>query len=268
MAPNVSVIETKSGKYMVWSTYDALTEILLKDGVHEESVIQLSNFILQNCPGEQVVLDIGANIGSYAIPLAKEPGNAGRLKVYCFEVQRQVFLQLCGNIFLNRLDNIHTYNFGVGEKAAQIKIPKIDYATCWNMGGYSIDPVALNANRTDFPKHSIIGEETCEVRPIDDLPGLPLSNLVKLDVEGHELEVLKGMQKHLEASGYPPIIFEVWKFDWYAEKKDLLFKYLHDTGYTNISMDIGYSNHLAQHERSTAQRINFTPVGGVIQLSK
>lgn len=265
MTPYTSIVETKSGKYMVFSTHDALTEILLREGIHEEPVIQVSEFIL-NCQNSQNVLDIGANIGSYSIPLALNLRNS-RLKIHCFEVQRQIYLQLCGIIFLNRLDNIYTFNFAVGAFDANIKIPKIDYAACWNIGGYSIDQVALKAARTDFPGNSIIGVEECEVRAIDGIPNLVPSNLIKLDVEGHELEVLKGMQNHLYESGYPPIIFEVWKFDWYKEQKNLLLSYLNDIGYTDISVDIGYSNHVAQHERSSSKRIYFEKVDNELRIS-
>ena len=268
MNPGVQLLDTRSGRFMVWISYDALTEILARDGVHEESVILLSKFILQGGPPDQVVLDIGANIGAYSIPLALDPMFREGLRIYAFEVQRQVYMQLCGNLFLNGLDNVHAMNYAVGASNGTIEIPRIDAAKCWNIGGFSIDPVALRAKRTDFPQESIVGTETCEIRRIDDLPGLPNSHLVKLDVEGHELEVLMGMGAHLERSGFPPILFEMWQFDWYAQKKAQLLQYLHDIGYTDISEDLGHSNHLAQHHRSTSRRIRFERVGDSIHLSK
>jgi FkbM family methyltransferase len=250
---------------MVWSTNDALNGILLRDGIHEESTLKLSNFILLCNPGEQVILDIGANIGTYSIPLAREAADIR--KVFSFEVQRQVFLQLCGNIFLNRLDNVYPFHFGVGEETKTIEIPKVDYTKCWNVGGFSIDPEVLSINRGDFPSNSMVGTESCEIKRIDDLRFLPKSNLVKLDVEGHELEALKGMQIHLKESGYPPIIFEAWGADWFKQKRAELFEYFHFTGYSDISMDIGEGNFLAQHVSSACPKIKFNLVDGVIQLS-
>jgi FkbM family methyltransferase len=253
---------------MVWNSFDALTEILARDGVHEESVLLLSKFILQGGPEDQVILDIGANIGSYAIPLARDPVLQDRVSVYCFEVQRHVYMQLCGNIFLNGLERVYPFNFAIGATNGTIGIPKIDPASCWNVGGYSIDPVALRADRTDFPQASIIGTEPAEIRRIDDLPGIPESHLVKLDVEGHELEVLQGMLGHLARSGFPPILFELWQFDWYAAKRALLLEFLAQIGYTDISEDLGHSNHLAQHPRSRSPRVHMERVGNTIQLRK
>lgn len=268
MNPKVSILDTKSGRYMVMSTNDALTQILLRDGVHEEAVLNLSRFILADTIGETVVLDIGANIGSYCIPLAREVERGVNIKLFSFEIQRQVFLQLCGNIFLNSLDNVFAYNFGIGAESKTIKIPKIDYAQCWNVGGYSITPEARSVPRTDFPNQTIIGEEDSEIRSIDELPFVPGANLVKLDVEGAEIDVLRGMQKYLELSGFPPIIFELWNFDWFEKQRGELLDFLARIGYGNISIDIGQFNHLAQHDKSIHPEILFHMNQGVINISK
>jgi len=96
MNPKVSIIEVASGKFMIWSGHDALGQILLKDGVHEPSVIQISEIIIKNSPYKNV-LDIGANIGSYTIPLARAIGD--QVKFNCFEIQKHVYYQLHINIF-------------------------------------------------------------------------------------------------------------------------------------------------------------------------
>ena len=92
---NVSILDTPSGKYLVYSSADGMGRILLTEGIHEKPVIEASRLILSASVGTSV-LDLGANIGSYTIPLAKRfPG----LNFFCFEIQRNVFYQLCGNIF-------------------------------------------------------------------------------------------------------------------------------------------------------------------------
>jgi FkbM family methyltransferase len=258
MNPKVSILDVDSGKYMTWSTRDELTEVLLRDGVHEPSVIELSKLIIRTCSNKNV-LDIGANIGSYSIPLARDLGD--EVSFNCFEIQKFVFYQLCGNIFLNSLSNVSAHNFGISNISLRKKIPTIDYKKCWNVGAYSIDPVAINAPRTDFPNHLLTSEVDADFKSIDSLDFLPRSGLVKIDVEGHELEVIAGALQHLESSGWPPIIFESWNFDWYKEKRSLLLRFLVEIGYDNITPQIGPENYLAQHSQTTCKKIKIEKIG-------
>lgn len=267
MLPLVNILETKSGKYMVWGGVDVLGQILLRDGIHEESVINLSKFIIaQTNKSKPVVLDIGANIGSYSIPLGIEFNN--KIEIHSFEVQKSVFHQLCGNVFLNSLSNIKTYNYAVGSECGVLTIPEIDYLKCSNVGGYSIDKLPQSVNRIDFPNESIIGHINCEMINIDSLNSLPAADLIKLDVEGYELEVIKGMVNYLEKSGFPPLIFEAWPFEWYRQKHAQLVDALNFIGYKNISPDIGYNNYLAQHSSNEKNHYKFHLENGIMNVSR
>ena len=74
-------------------------------------------------PGD-VVLDVGANIGSQTVPFAKFVGDSGR--VVAFEPQRLVFQNLCANLALNALRNVVTYDAGVGKDAGWMHLPVFD----------------------------------------------------------------------------------------------------------------------------------------------
>lgn len=251
MHPKVSLIDAKIGRYMVYSTGDSLNNVLLTDGVHEPQVLQVSEFILRNSDCKNI-LDLGANIGTYSIPLAlRFPEKT----IWGYEIQRNVYYQLCGNVFLNSVPNVRPINMGVSSIVGEIEIPVVDYSTCWNIGGFSIDASALAADRTDFPSHSISGTEFAKMTTLDDIGNrVGHVGLIKLDVEGHEIEVLAGGRRFLEENGFPPIIFECWPFDWFREKKRQLLEFFKDIGYTEISGDIGFSNFLAQSLRSTRGR--------------
>jgi hypothetical protein len=83
------------------------------------------------------------------------------------------------------------------------------------------------------------------VFPLDDGQHANV-RLIKIDVEGHELEVLKGGIETIKYNKYPPIIFEAWTWKpWYQEKRTALFDYLKGHGY-EITEGIN-SNNLAQH---------------------
>lgn len=266
MLPAVNILNTPSGKYMVWGGVDVLGQILLRDGIHEEPVLNLSKFIIKNSAADKpFILDIGANIGSYSIPLALEFKD--KIKISSFEVQKDIYHQLCGNIFLNSISCIKSYNLAIGSKCGTLKIPEIDYSKCSNVGGYSVDSLPQSVNRIDFPNDSITGMIECEMVTIDSIVHNEIVDLIKLDVEGYELEVLKGMHNLLEKSKYPPIIFEAWPFEWYAEKKQELVNYFHSIGYTNISPDIGYNNYLAQHLSNKNSHLKFHSINGIMNVS-
>ena len=71
--------------------------------------------------------------------------------------------------------------------------------------------------------------------------------LIKIDVEGHELEVIKGAIKTIKANNYPPIIFEAWTWKpWFEPKRKSLFEYLEGHGYD--IQQLGHNN-LAKHPK-------------------
>lgn len=215
MLPRVDVIDTLHGRFMLLATDDVISRALYRTGVWEPWHLALSETLLAELP-LPVVLDVGAHLGSYTVPIARLIAPCGG-KVYAFEPQRIVFQQLCGNVFLNRLDNCHLYNIAVGAHDGEVLIPSLDYAQADNIGGLSLDP-AIRARQTG---HAIDGEP-CEkrlLRRLDSLD-LPAVSLLKIDVEGMEAEVMQGAGRLLEKSGWPPVLFECWSehsAPWFAE---------------------------------------------------
>ena len=121
-----------------------------------------------------------------------------------------------------------------------IELP--DYANETNIGAFSIDK---EVRETEYECPTKGATEPMVVFPLDDGQHEDV-RLLKIDVEGHELEVLEGATKTLITNNYPPIIFEAWTWKpWYQEKRTALFDYLKDLGY-EITEGIN-SNNLAQH---------------------
>ena len=250
MLPKVITLDLDSGKYMVFPNDEALIKKLLHfhNKKIPDPVITLAQAILKNSQNK-VVLDIGANAGSFSIPLAR--AHSADIKFYCFEVQRAVYYQLCGNIFLNSLDNIFPYHVAVGNRNGYLEIPTFnDYEECGNVGGFSIDGMSLKFDRMDFPTSNLNWQkrERVVIRTIDSITELVPAALIKIDVEGHELEVLQGAANYIKKSGYPPILFEAWQYDWYKPKLELLMNFLRTLGYGHISNETWDDNYLAQSD--------------------
>ena len=71
---------------------------------------------------DDVVFDIGSNIGAFTIPFAKKVGQKG--KVYAFEPQSFIYNLLKENVKLNNLKNVNLFKNGVGERKRILKLTK------------------------------------------------------------------------------------------------------------------------------------------------
>jgi FkbM family methyltransferase len=127
-------------------------------------------------PGD-IAIDVGANVGAHTVGLARLVGPGGA--VLAFEPQRVVYQTLCANVALNSITHVHCWNVALGDAPGTVKMPPVDYARPNNFGGLSATAAA-----------SAPGDAVSVLR-LDDLP-VPRCSLIKVDVEGMELQVLRG----------------------------------------------------------------------------
>lgn len=137
MLPRVNIVRTDEHDYLLFSTNDVISREIWEKGSWGNWENLVSRVICRNLE-EPLILDIGANLGGYSIPIAKNIMPQGG-RVFSFEPQRIIYYQLCGNVFLNRLDNVFTFNFAVGEEDGELNMPVIDYSRTRNIGGFSFD---------------------------------------------------------------------------------------------------------------------------------
>jgi FkbM family methyltransferase len=146
------------------------------------------------------VLDVGANIGNISQALE----HSG-FDVIAFEPQPAIYDCLTKNI------KGKTYNSAVGSFNGEITMPKVDYSRKGNFGGISVG--------------GNIGI-TVPMLTLDSLD-LPKIGLIKIDVEGHEEEVLKGA-RNLILRDKPILYVEADR----PEKLMSLNLYIRSLGYT------------------------------------
>ncbi len=138
-------------------------------------------------PGDFVV-EAGANMGADTVPLARRVGAKGH--VLAIEPQRIVHQLLCANVALNGLVNVTTPWCAVGAAAGEAVVPPIDYGKLHNFGGVEL-------------KTEGVGERV-PVVPIDQFE-LTGCALLKVDVEGMELDVLRGAEATIKR--FKPILY-------------------------------------------------------------
>ena len=146
---------------------------------------------------EPVIFDVGANIGTFTTWMSRAFPKG---KIYSFEPQRAVFQMLSGNMAINNLYNVYTYNIGLGKENSKVKFEEPDYFQNNDFGTFSLIQEVI----TKKTKNEIV----IQINTLDwfmEYYDIPKIHLLKIDVEGMDLDVLNGgsktIQKHL------PVIF-------------------------------------------------------------
>ena len=237
MIPNCELINSMDVQFLVFKGNDLISNNL-RNGGYEIDLHAMSDRILSKNTGYGKVLDIGANLGSYCIPLAKKHPN---MEFYAFEPQRIISYQLGANAIINGLENVHINTTALSDKCERLNPFMPDYAVEGNIGAFSINE---EVRKNDYECSSKGEIQEIDTYPLDDFIFTDVK-LIKIDVEGHELEVLKGAKLTIEENNYPPIIFEAWTWKpWYQEKRTAVFDCLKDHGYNIIELG---ENNIARH---------------------
>jgi FkbM family methyltransferase len=163
-------------------------------GLHEVDVDWMCGRILR--PGD-ILVDIGACYGYHALTNARRVGPQGR--VIAFEPQPDMFAVLNENVCHNGLENIQTNNLALSDQTEQIQL-------------YYFSDLGVGHTSIAHLKHAVSGILKCSAITLDEyiaINEIPYVTLVKLDVEGAELNVIKGTRKLLCSSKPPMWILEV-----------------------------------------------------------
>lgn len=263
MLPPVNIIDCREARYMLFNTNDHISKVLYRSGQWEEYLLTISRFLIDG-KDAPIILDIGANLGAYSIPLAKSIQSKGGV-VYGYEPQKSIYYQLCGNVVLNRLDNYEASNFALGEQSGSIDIPYIDYDNHENVGAFSL----IKDHRDKLGVEKYCNYKKYITTPMITLDSIELPkspSLIKIDVEGYELNVLKGGTKFLERHCYPPLLFEAWVEEWFAQERTELLGFIAKLGY-EITLNIR-AEYVAQHPANPV-RVDFQrQEGGGINMVK
>ena len=154
-------------------------------------------------PG-MVCMDIGANAGLFAVFMATRVGAGG--KVYAFEPTAATFQRLQTNITLNTLHNVVAENVAVTEQAGTVEFHVGPPDLCvYNSIAAVVHPSAKGGQFSRVTVPSISIDDYCVAH------GIGLVDVVKIDVEGAEWRVLKGMRRVLEANRQIVLLIEFYQ---------------------------------------------------------
>ncbi len=145
------------------------------------------------------LLDVGANIGFWTVPLARVLEGTGSL--HCFEPVPSNFRLLRANVERNGVGAVvHLHQVGLSDRSDQVLISlREDFAAGSETGNAAI---VIDGDDSLFQCLQI------EVRPLDELfDSLALTRLdfIKVDIEGHEDRFLAGAAKVI--ARFRPVLF-------------------------------------------------------------
>jgi len=176
-------------------------------------------------PGD-VFYDIGANFGFFSVLVGRLVGTSGM--VYAFEPVPANALMVGRNACANGLSNIKVLRIALCREDGMGELLLAHHA-----GGAVLKSVGT-------PPPDLAGSVMVETASLDAFLArqhLKPPNIVKIDVEGAEIEVLQGMQRVLNTWG-PTVVLELddESRDACAEKVRVCKRFLHDLGYRTESL--------------------------------
>ena len=164
---------TAYGLNFQFPAMDATVGRSLRD--HGEFARVELDFLVESATGQGTYIDVGANIGSIALPFAHRKPD---WQVMAIEAHRGISGLLNANVLNNRLFNVEVFHAAAGAEHGLVQFPKAPLSGHRNFGGLSIN---LTGEAT----------EPVMVTRLDDIAPAN-TRLIKIDVEGYEPQVLKG----------------------------------------------------------------------------
>lgn len=158
-------------------------------GTHE---VQVQEALRRTVGAGDVVWDVGANIGALSLLAAQVVGPTGR--VIALEPEAGCAAAIRANAKRNDLDWLEVREVAATDRSRDVELIVVD-DTLWTR----LASVSEHALQTD--RRVVAG------RALDDLDAPPPA-LVKIDVEGAELEVLAGMRRVLDEA-QPVVVCEM-----------------------------------------------------------
>lgn len=200
-------------------------------GIYDLSVTEVIwRLVSQN----ETAIDIGANIGYMTSIMARKVGKYG--KVYSFEPHPEIYQELSENIinWQNELgwNHIEYWNNAISSSSGEgyLKIPK-EFEK--NRGVASlVSSNVMDKNKFEFRQYNGI---TINLVKLEDVIDYQNIGVVKIDVEGHELEVLKGANELIRKQIIRDILFEE-----HQQYPSIVTQFLENNGYTIFKICKGF----------------------------
>ena len=190
---NIIKKKFKHGVFSFFSNDQFIGKSLSEYGEWSEEEVVL---IKQLLPDNENIIEIGSNIGTHTIPLAKQVLNGGF--VYAIEPQYQNCKLLLKNIEDNDLKNVKVLKIAISSKEGKAFINTFDENIAGNYGDCRI-------SSSNFKNSEMVPVKTLDQLFYEDVKEKKSIKLIKCDAQGQELNIIQGSEKIIDK--YKPYLY-------------------------------------------------------------
>jgi len=236
-ARQIEICKTSWGAEMEVNTDDVVGKSIFFTGIYDLAVSELLWKLVK--PG-QFVVDVGANIGFTAGICSSRAGREG--VVYAFEPNPRLQKRLHYNIDKMSVKNVQLFSFGLSDERHTGKLVFPEHYDN-NEGVAYVDDTSTASN------------VEIQLEKLDDvIPAEKVIDVMKIDVEGYEMNVFNGSRKLLTEKRIRHIIFE--DHHKYPSKVSILLK---ENGYSIYRLEKGWFNILLKDPYAKSSVSGYEP---------
>lgn len=195
-------------------------------------------------------VDVGANVGAHSIMMSRRVGPGGR--VIAFEPVPATAWQMREHLALNKVENVQLFEAAISDAPGTVEMNIFDQRhAAWNSRGASV----INGI-------SPVDCVTVRAKSLDEVMrecGVERVNLLKIDVEGYELDALRGATGLFGSGAVDYLCFEVSQTPLKASGHEVieLFELLASFGYRCYKFDEHADSFVGPFEDSDDRYVNF-----------
>jgi FkbM family methyltransferase len=174
----------RGGFSVAGTTADILQRYLFLYGIWEP---HLSHWIARQLEPGGCFVDVGANVGYFSLLASRRVGARGR--VVSIEASPSIFQQLRSNLELNGAANVRPLNHAASDASGVVRL--------FRNPGYNLGATSTYQWPGYAEEAQVVALPLAEMVTAEELAG---ARIVKIDVEGAEVSVVKGLLPLLQAS--------------------------------------------------------------------
>jgi FkbM family methyltransferase len=201
------------------------------------------------CRPDMVAIDVGAHVGLHAIVMSRRAGPQGR--IHCFEPCLRTSNILRKNLFINGCENAVVHQIAVSDRQGPAKFFLFDQELTWS----SMYP---DRSRADVEAWTEV--EVATARLDDAFAEKARVDVVKIDAEGAELDILRGMRRIIAENPQIRIVLEFGPSNILrtGNRPEELLQQIRDLGFSMRGIDEAHGELLpvSENELLSAYSVN------------